>query len=165
MPFAKSAKATPALLCALAATLGYSVVQLNFRSQGGSMKFSVQLLAISALSVLTACAAEDPFLFKATVHGVGVDVIPVEVSLSPNETRAVDLENGLVLEFTAPGSRAEGEQSMTRVLRKEGNELRQVHTTHEVLANGEPRENAYLVCGERVIFMSPPKDPLPECGV
>jgi hypothetical protein len=127
------------------------------------MKFLIQLFAISVLCGSTVYAADDSFLFKATVHDPEADAIPVEISLSTNSVRRVDIGDGLVLEFTTPNNKADGAQTMVRLLRKDGDAFRILHTTRQELMNGAPLENAYLVCGERVTFMSPPKTSLPEC--
>ena len=127
------------------------------------MKFAIRLLAVSALFVPAVHAAEDTFLFKATVHGVAANAIPVEVSVGSRSVKVVELGNGLLLEFTSPGSRSDEERTMVRLLRREGEELRLLHTTQQGLIEGSPRENAYLVCGERLTFMSPPREDLPAC--
>ncbi|MDR0781972.1 MAG: hypothetical protein LBF16_15030 [Pseudomonadales bacterium] len=128
------------------------------------MQFLKRLLTATALLVPMAYGAEDSFLFKATVYGLGADTIPVAVSLSSNSVKTVDLGNELALEFTAPGRSADGAQTMVRLLRQQGDEFRLLHTTHQSLVEGAPMENAYLVCGERLTFMSPPPATLPECS-
>lgn len=121
------------------------------------MKFLKSLFLAAAALMSSVQAAEDSFAFRATVQIDGQAVVPVEVVLGPDSVRTVDLENGISLEFTSPHSTLDGVQSMVRLLRKDGPAYHLLHTTRQTLIDGEPRENAYLFCGEQLIFMSPPR--------
>jgi hypothetical protein len=131
---------------------------------GGSMKYFVQVLALSVLAFSAVFAQDNSFGFKASVRN-GVNVFPVEVAVSPTSVKEIDIGDELFLEFTSPGNNADGAMSMVRLLRKSGDEFKVLHTAQQVLLNGQPRRNGYSVCGDRVTFISPAPNPLPKCNI
>lgn len=111
----------------------------------------------------TAVSQISSFSLNATLRNGQSPSDVVEMAVPAGSVATIDLDNGLRLEFSAPASDGEEQQTTTRLLRRSGGVSEILHTTRQGGEVGFPRSNGYLVCQDEVTFMSPAPDLLLEC--
>ena len=118
--------------------------------------------------ILASAAEEAPAIpFTALVRQDGAEPVTVEVDVPAGSVETVALDNGMLLEFTAPADPLD--YAMVRLLGKRGADDYPLHITRQPLEdnsklenNATPR-NGYLICDGKVAFFSPVGESLPRC--
>jgi hypothetical protein len=123
-------------------------------------------LAVAILTLVGSTAASHgpSFSLNAVVRTNQSPSELIEVTVPAGSVATVNLLNDLRLEFAAPAKGDDEQETTTRLLSQAGAEMEILHTTRQGGELGFPRNNAYLVCQDKVTFMSPAPERLPDCG-
>lgn len=122
----------------------------------------VQALFFSIFLVSSA-HAEQSLVYEISVRQGDEAVQTLQVEIDDGQIQAVDLEGGLKVELTAEAIRSESEDSVTvRLMRKANLEV--LHTARHSLSGIAERRIAYVVCGDKVTYLSPAPNDIPRCA-
>ena len=133
----------------------------NFRKNRGCSLMTRILASLIAAWLLVGAASADPsYQFEISIRLGDSDVQRIAIEAPDGQLQLVSFEGDLQVELTSNAGE-EGHAALIQLMRSTDLEL--LHTAN--LSGLKPglRRIAYVICGERVRYLSPAPEVLPNC--
>ena len=112
---------------------------------------------------VSVATADQLYLYEISVRHNNGDVQTIEVQVLHGQVQQAGLEGNLQIEFSPVV--AEGGNAATLVQLMRSSDLQVLHTARQSHLGVDVRRIAYVVCDDRVTFMSPTPKGLPTCEI
>ena len=123
---------------------------------------------ISVLSQIAAifsgnCIAQESVTFSASFKVDDSLNHLVQHELNLDEKRIVDFDERYSFEFTAPSEINENSRVVIKLLERDGDGYKVIHSSKQNLPNMKIRHVGYQMCNGNLKFLSPAPEFLPAC--
>jgi hypothetical protein len=125
------------------------------------MKASV--IVFCTLAVSAAHATDSAYRFSIALQTNDTAAQVFKLEMPPGHSQIVSAPADMFMELSISADVTTAPQTSIRLMRAYGNGSRLVHESVQPGPLDFVREVAYVLCGEKVRFLSPPPQELPRC--